>query len=108
VINHVIPIKEDHKPFKKKLKRINPFLMPLIEKETNKLFEVKIIVSLIFSKWVENLVPFRKKSGEIILCVEFRNLNMVSLKDNYPLPKMDHILYKVVGSKTISMMDGFI
>jgi hypothetical protein len=45
-----------------------------------------------------NLVHVRKKSGEIRLCVEFWNLNMVSLKDNYPLSKMDYILKKMVGS----------
>jgi hypothetical protein len=56
---------------------------------------------------VANLVPVRKKSGEIGLCVDFQNLNRVSLKDNYPLPKMDHILQKVVGSKKKSMLDGF-
>jgi hypothetical protein len=92
VIQHVIPIKDDHKPFKKKLRRINPLLLPLIEKEVRKLFDAKIIVSLRFSKWVANLVPVRKKSGEIRLCVDFQNLNRVSLKDNYPLPKMDYIL----------------
>jgi hypothetical protein len=37
------------------------------------------------------LVPVRKKHGEMHLCVDFRNLNGCSLKDNYPLPKMDHI-----------------
>jgi hypothetical protein len=92
IIQHVIPIKEDHKPFKQKLRRINPILLPLIEKEVKKLFEEKIIVSLRFSRWVANLVPVRKKSGEIRLCVDFMNLNKVSLKDHYPLPKMDHIL----------------
>ena len=56
---------------------------------------------------MENLVPVRKKTGEIRLCVDFRNLNRVSLKDNYPLPKMDHILQKLVGSKKLSMLDGF-
>jgi hypothetical protein len=60
-IQHVIPIKEDQKPFKHKLRRINPLLLPLIEKEVKKLFEAKIIVSLRFSKWVANLVPNRKK-----------------------------------------------
>ena len=94
----MIPIKEYHKPFKEKLRRINPLLLPLIDKEIKNQFEDNIIVSLRFSKWVENLVPVRKKSGEIRLCVDFRNLNKVSLKKNYPLPKMDHILYKVVGS----------
>ena len=39
--------------------------------------------------------------------MDFRNLNKVSLKDNYPLPNMDQILQIVVGSKRISTMDGF-
>jgi hypothetical protein len=39
--------------------------------------------------------------------VDFRNLNQVLLKDNYPLPKMDHILQRVVGAHIILMMDGF-
>ena len=52
-------------------------------------------------------MPVRKKSGEIRLCIDFRNLNQVSLKDNYPLPKMDHILQRVVGSQRMSMLDGF-
>ena len=67
----------------------------------------KIIATLRFSKWVANLVPVRKKNSEIRLCVDFRNLNKVSLKYNYPIPKMDHILKKVVGAERISTMDGF-
>jgi hypothetical protein len=53
------------------------------------------------------LVPIRKKSGAIRLCVDFQNLNKVSLKDHYPLPKIDYILKKVVGSQKMSMLDGF-
>jgi len=98
VIQHTIPVQENSKPFKQKLRRMNPLLLPLIEKEVKKLFDAKIIVSLRFSKWLANLAPVRKKRGEIRLCVDFRNLNQVSLKDNYPLPKMDHILQRVVGS----------
>jgi hypothetical protein len=92
VIQHVILIKYDHKPFKQKLRRINPLLFPLIEKEVRKLFDTKIIVSLRLSKWLAKLVPIRKKSGEIRLCVDFQNTNRVFLKETYPLPKMDYIL----------------
>jgi hypothetical protein len=46
VIQHVISLKEDHKPFKQKLRWINPLLLLLIEKEVKKLFDAKIIVSL--------------------------------------------------------------
>jgi hypothetical protein len=65
VIQHVIPIKDDHKPFKKKLRRINPLLLPLIEKEVRKLFDANFFLSSRFSRWVANLVSVRKKNGEI-------------------------------------------
>jgi hypothetical protein len=71
------------------------------------MYDAKIIVPLRFSKWVSNLVPTRKKTGEIGLCIDFRNLNKVSLKENYPLPKIDHVLQKVVGASRISLLDDF-
>ena len=71
IIQHRIPINEDQKPFRQKLRRINPKLLPLIEKEIKKMYDAKIIVPLRFSKWVSNLVPTRKKSGEIRLCIDF-------------------------------------
>ena len=81
--------------------------MPLVEKEIKKMYDPKIIVPIRYSKWVSNIVPTRKKSGEIRLCIDFRNLNKVSLKDSYPLPKIDHKLQRVVGSSRISLLDGF-
>jgi len=71
------------------------------------MLDAKIIVPLRYLDWVANLVLVRKKSGEIQLCVDFKNLNKCSLKDNYPLPKMDQILQRVVGSHRISMLDGY-
>jgi hypothetical protein len=82
-------------------------LFPVMEKELKKLLEAQIIVPLRYSEWVANLVPVRKKSGEIRLCVDFRNLNKISKKDNYPLPNMEHILKRVTGASRISMIDGF-
>ena len=82
-------------------------LLLVIEKEIRKLFNAKIIITLIFSKWVENMVLVRKKNDDIRLCIYFRNLNKVSLKYNYPFPNMEQNLQKVVGSERISTMDGF-
>jgi hypothetical protein len=79
----------------------------MIEREVKKLLDAKIIVPLRYSEWVANLVSIRKKNGEIRLCVDFRNLNRSSLKDNYPLPKMDHVLEKVVRANRMSMIDRF-
>ena len=54
---------------------MNPKLLALVEKEINKLFEAKIIVALRFSKLVANLVPVKKKNGEIRICIDFKNMN---------------------------------
>jgi hypothetical protein len=107
IIDHKIPLKPGVKPFRQKIRKINPIMLPMIEKEVKKLLDAKIIIPLRYSDWVANLVPVRKKNGEIRLCVDFRNLNKSSLKDNYPLPKMDHVLEKVVGDNQMSMIDGF-
>jgi len=75
--------------------------------ELTKLRDGAIIKPIRHSSWVSNLVPVRRKNGDIRLCVDFRNLNKSSLKDNYPLPNMEAILQKVTGCELLSMMDGF-
>jgi hypothetical protein len=82
-------------------------LLLVMEKEVKKLLEAQIIIPLRYLDWVANLVPVRKKSGEIRLCVDFRNLNRSSKKDNYPLPNMEHMLQRVTSASRISMIDGF-
>ena len=49
IIQHTILVKEGEKPFKQKLRRMNPFL-PFIEKEIKKLFDANISVFEIFQK----------------------------------------------------------
>jgi hypothetical protein len=63
VIEHKIPLKEEAKPFRKKLRQINPMLLPIMEREVKKLLDAQIIVPLRYFEWVANLVPVRKKSG---------------------------------------------
>jgi len=69
VIQHTIPLKDNKKPFKQKMRRVNPVLLPLIEKEVKCMYEAGIIAPIRFSEWISNLLPTRKKSGEIRLCV---------------------------------------
>ena len=79
----------------------------MIEKEIQKLLKAKIIIPLRYSKWIANLVVVRKKNGEIRLCVDFRNLNKCSKKDNYPLPKMEHLLHRISGASVMLFLDVF-
>jgi hypothetical protein len=54
------------------------------------------------------MIPIIKKNGYIRLCEDYRNLNVSSLKDNYPLPNMEAMLQRVIGCEIFSMMDSFL
>jgi hypothetical protein len=49
IIQHRIPLKPGTNPFRKKLKKFNPLLLPIIEKEVRKLLDAHIIIPLICS-----------------------------------------------------------
>jgi hypothetical protein len=97
VIQHVIPLKEETKPFRQKLRHINPKLAPLVQQELQKMLEARIIAQTRHSSWCSNLVVARKKNGKIRICIDFRNLNRACTKDHYPLLKMETLLQRVTG-----------
>jgi len=43
VIQHVIPLKEESKPFRQKLRQINAKLAPLVQQELQKMLAARII-----------------------------------------------------------------
>ena len=67
-----------------------------------------IIKPIRHCSWVSNLVHIRKKNGDIRFCVDFRNLNIASLKENCGLCNMEAILQQVTGLESMSMIDGFL
>ena len=71
IIQHIIPLKEDAKPFQQKLRKMHPSLEPLVKKELNKLLTTKIIFLVRHTTWVANLVPVRKKSDEMRIYIDF-------------------------------------
>lgn len=75
IIQHIIPLKEDAKPFQQKLRKMHPSLEPLVKKKLNKLLATKIIFPVRHTTWVETLVPLNMKSGDIRICIDFQNLN---------------------------------
>jgi hypothetical protein len=58
-------MKPQTQPFQQKLRKMHSKLEPTVKKELNKLLIAKIIFSDCHTQWVSNLVPIRKKSGEV-------------------------------------------
>ncbi|XP_077234204.1 uncharacterized protein LOC143876381 [Tasmannia lanceolata] len=59
------------------------------------------------SKWLANIVPVPKKDGKVRMCVDFRDLNKASPKDDFPLPNIDLLVDNTAGHALLSFMDGF-
>jgi hypothetical protein len=64
IMEHKIHLKEEAKPFRQKLRQINPMLLPIIEREVKKLLDTQIIIPLRYSEWVDNLVSCEEKELE--------------------------------------------
>ena len=41
------------------------------------------------------------------MCVDYRELNKSTMKDHFPLPFIDQVLYFLAGKKYLSFVDGF-
>ncbi|KAA3465696.1 RNA-directed DNA polymerase (Reverse transcriptase), Ribonuclease H-like protein [Gossypium australe] len=80
---HRIPIKEECKPIQQKLRRIRPDVA------------------------VANVVPVPKKDVKVRMCVDYRDLNKASPKDNFPLLHIDTLVDNMAGYSLFSFMDGF-
>ena len=57
------------------------------------------------SPWMAPAVFVRKKSGEIRLCVDYRELNKKTTKDAYPLPLPDEVQDQLEGAKVFTTLD---
>ena len=48
-----------------------------------------------------------KKNGKLRVCVDFRDLNVVTPKDMYVMPIADMLIDSTKNSELLSFMDGF-
>jgi hypothetical protein len=60
-----------------------------------------------YVEWVSNIVPVEKKDfGKIRVCIDFRDLNRATPKDEYPMPIADMLINEASGHRVINFLDG--
>uniref|UniRef100_A0A2N9F9V0 Uncharacterized protein n=1 Tax=Fagus sylvatica TaxID=28930 RepID=A0A2N9F9V0_FAGSY len=107
IVVHKIPLKPECKPVKQALRRMKPEVILKIKEEVEKQLKAGFLSTVTYSDWVANIVPVPKKDGKVRMCVDYRDLNRASPKDNFPLPHIDTLVDNTATNVVFSFMDGF-
>ena len=58
-----------------------------------------------FSPWGAPVLFVKKNDGSMRLCVDYRQLNKVTVKNRYPLPRIDDLFDQLKGASVFSKID---
>ena len=47
----------------------------------------------------------KKKDSTLRLCIDYKELNKVTIKNKYPVPRIDHLFYQLQGAQFFSKID---
>ncbi|XP_052734034.1 uncharacterized protein LOC108321519 [Vigna angularis] len=107
IVQHKLPLKQECIPVKQRLRRMKPEMSLKIKEEVQKQFDAGFLTVAKYPQWVANIVPVPKKDGKVRMCVDYRDLNRASPKDNFPLPHIDTLVDNTAKYSLFSFMDGF-
>jgi len=57
------------------------------------------------SPWGAPVVLVKKKNGRKRMCIDYRELSKVTIKNKYPLPRIDDMFDQLSGVKVFSKLD---
>ncbi|KAL0533787.1 hypothetical protein IC582_028058 [Cucumis melo] len=57
------------------------------------------------STWGAPVLFVKKKDGSMRLCIDYRELNKVTVKNRYPLPRIDDLFDQLQGATVFSKID---
>ncbi|XP_058772888.1 uncharacterized protein LOC131646985, partial [Vicia villosa] len=107
IVQHYLPLKPECPPVKQKLRRTHPDMANKIKVEVQKQLDAGFLVTSEYPQWLANIVPVPKKDGKVRMCVDYRDLNKASPKDDFPLPHIDMLVDNTAKFNVFSFMDGF-
>ncbi|XP_070679188.1 uncharacterized protein [Malus domestica] len=107
LVEHRMPIKEGYKPVKQTPRRMSKEIEEKVKEKIERLVKAGFIKPAKYVEWLANIVPVLKAVTKVVrCCVDYRNINGATPKDEYPMPMADLSIDAVAKHKVLSFMDG--
>ena len=104
IAKHKIELEPEAIPHREGARRMSPDKAAKANQEVQNLLALGLIQPS-YSPWASGIVMVKKKSGELRFCCDFRPLNDVTVKDAFPLPRIDESLSRIGNAKIFTSID---
>ncbi|EZG42948.1 putative Pol protein [Gregarina niphandrodes] len=94
----------NHSPVHLPLRRTSPLERDIVRQEVEKMLAHGVIRSST-SAWAAPIVLVKKKDNSTRFCVDYRELNNITVKDVFPLSRIDDMLAAPHGTRYFSSLD---
>ena len=103
-VKHFIHLKPDVVPVRRPPYPLSQEKCLAMREQVSELAEVGWITPS-SSPWGAPILFVRKKGGEWRLCIDFRDLNALTVDDSYPLPRLETLLHRSGHANVFSKID---
>lgn len=103
-VGHTIPTIDGHKPPARPLYRMSPREMAEVRRQVQELLE-KGLIQPSTSPYASPVLFVAKKDGSLRMCIDYRALNKVTVRNQWPLPRIDDLLDSLHGATVLSSLD---
>nr|GFB43685.1 putative reverse transcriptase domain-containing protein [Tanacetum cinerariifolium] len=91
-------------PISKALYRMAPIELKELKDQLQELLERGFIRPSV-SLWGAPVIFVKKKDGSMRLCIDYRELNKITIRNRYPLPRIDDLFDQLQGAMHFSKID---
>ncbi|KAJ9518956.1 hypothetical protein QJQ45_026201 [Haematococcus lacustris] len=103
-VGHAIPLVPDARPSVVPQYRMSQEEHAELKKQVQDLL-AKGMIEPSSSPFAAPILFVKKKSGELRMCLDYRQLNKITIRDQYPLPRIDDLFDKLSGCTVFSSLD---